>query len=121
MQAPPRPFTPAQRLRKRSEFDRVYRDARRSADNLFSVFARPNGGTQARLGLSMSARLVGNAVRRNRLKRLVRESFREHQHLLPPVDIVVNARSGARNADNAAIRESLARHWHAVIKKCAAS
>jgi ribonuclease P protein component len=121
LQAPAKAFKPTQRLRKRSEFDRVYRDARRSTDNLFSVFARPNDGTQARLGLSIAARLVGNAVRRNRVKRLIRESFRQHQHRLPVVDIVVNARAGAREATSAAIAESLRRHWQAVIKKCAAS
>jgi ribonuclease P protein component len=69
----------------------------------------------------MPARLVGNAVRRNRVKRLVRESFRRHQHVLPAVDIVVNARAGARTAESAAITESLEKHWHAVIRKCAAS
>jgi ribonuclease P protein component len=120
LQVQARPFTPAQRLRQKSEFDRVYREARRSADNLFAVFARPNGGTQPRLGLSIGARMVGNSVRRNRVKRLVRESFRQHQHELPAVDIVVNARSGAREADSAAISQSLDKHWQAVIKKCAA-
>jgi ribonuclease P protein component len=119
LQLPSRPFTPAHRLRQKSEFDRVYRDARRVADNLFAIFARHNGGTHARLGLSIAARVVGNAVRRNRVRRLVRESFRLHQHELPAVDIVVNARHGAREADNAAIARSLEKHWQAIIRKCA--
>ena len=116
-----RPFTPAQRLRHKSEFDRVYKDARRFTDSIFAVFARHNGGSHPRLGLSIAARLVGNSVRRNRVKRAVRESFRLHQHELPAVDIVVNARSGARDADNATLTESLEKHWQAVIRKCAGS
>ncbi len=88
---------------------------------MFAVFVRSNGGTQARLGLSIAARIIGGAVRRNRLKRLIRESFRHHQHELPAVDMVINARAGARNADNAAIVRSLVRHWRTVSERCAAS
>lgn len=121
MQATARPFKPAQRLRQKSEFDRVYRDARRFADALFAIFTHSTGGGTPRLGLAIAARIIGNAVKRNRIKRLVRESFRQHQHELPPVDIVVNARSGARTADNAAIVRSLEKHWRAVSKQCAAS
>jgi ribonuclease P protein component len=119
--APARPFQPAQRLRHKSEFDRVYRDSRRSTDACFAILTRNSGGSIPRLGLSIAARTVGNAVRRNRIKRLIRESFRQHQHELPAVDIVVNARSGARNADNAAILRSLEKHWRTVVKQCAQS
>jgi ribonuclease P protein component len=117
LQALARPFTPAQRLHNKSEFDRVYKDARRFADALFAIFVRSNGSSTPRLGLSIAARIVGNAVRRNRIKRLIRQ----HQHDLPAVDIVVNARAGARNADNASIVRSLERHWQSVAKQCAQS
>ena len=121
LQALARRFTAAQRLHNKSDFDRVYRNAKRSADAWFAVFARPNGGTKPRLGLSIAARIVGNAVRRNRIKRLIRESFRHYQHDLPAVDIVVNARSAARSADNVSIARSLERHWRNVSKQCATS
>ena len=114
-------LSPAQRLKQKREFDIVYKQARRSADSFFTVLARTNAGNLARLGLSMPARVVGNAVRRNLVKRLVRESFRLHQHGLPPADIVVNARSGVRTGDNSAILRSLERHWQAVSVACARS
>jgi ribonuclease P protein component len=121
LHAPARPFTAAQRLRHKSEFDRVYSNARRFTDALFAVFACTTGGSTPRLGLSIAAKVVGVSVRRNRVKRLIRESFRQHQHELPAVDIVVNARSGARNATNAAIVQSLEKHWLAVRKQWAQS
>ena len=63
----------------------------------------------ARLGLSIAARTVGNAVHRNRLRRLIRESFR--QQPLPPVDIVIGARSAARGAPAVTLRAALQRLW----------
>jgi ribonuclease P protein component len=121
LQSSTRPFTPAQRLHNKSEFDRVYKDARRFADALFAIFVRANDGPGARLGLSIAARIIGGAVRRNHLKRLIRESFRHHHHELPAVDIVINARAGARDADNATIVRSLERHWRTVSQRCASS
>ena len=72
---------------------------------------RPNGEAAARLGLSIAARTVGNAVSRNRLRRLMRESFRQQQALLPPVDIVIAARTATRGASVAALRQALQWLW----------
>lgn len=118
MPTPARPFQPAQRLRHKPEFDRVYRDSRRFSDACFAIYIRNSGGSIPRLGLSIAARIIGNAVQRNRIKRLVRESFRQHQHELPAVDIVVNARSGARDAENTVVTRSLEKHWRTVVKQC---
>jgi ribonuclease P protein component len=121
LQTSARLFPASQRLRHKADFDRVYRNGRRSADALFAVFVRSNDAAGARLGLSIAARIIGGAVRRNRIKRLVRESFRLHRHELPSVDIVVNARAGARDADNVVIVRSLGKHWHWVMQQCASS
>lgn len=77
----PLTFRPRHRLTHAREFDAVY-DARvRKSRGPLWVFTRPNGLSHHRLGLAVSARL-GGAVLRNRLKRLIRESFRLDQYVL---------------------------------------
>jgi len=121
---PPFRFERSNRLVAKADFDALYKNTARicrSSDALFTALARVRGEGAARLGLSISSRTVPTAVGRNRVKRLVRESFRHQQHLLPGIDVVVNARSAVRQANNRSIMESLQQHWHALKNKCAGS
>jgi ribonuclease P protein component len=111
----------SQRLRRKSEFDLVHARGARFGDAYFAVIARANDLPQPRLGLAVSVKTAGNAVERNRIRRLVRETFRLHQHELPRVDLVVNARPKARGADAAALRSSLDSLWKKVSERCASS
>lgn len=64
--------------------------------------------------MAVGVRVVGAAVVRNRVRRLIRESFRMQRQELPAVDIFVIARTGAKNAKNAEIFASLARLWREI-------
>jgi ribonuclease P protein component len=81
------------RLSRSSEFERVYRHGRSTANRHLVLYAFPNPSTSTRrLGLSVS-RKVGGAVQRNRVKRLLREAFaRAEDELSPGQDVVVVAR-----------------------------
>ena len=70
------------RLGGRVEFAGVYDAKTRESRGPLTVYARPNDLGHPRIGLSVS-RKVGTAPRRNRIKRLLREAFRHHQHDLP--------------------------------------
>jgi len=104
-------FPGKSRLRDAASYSRVFKNARRSRDKLFTVLTSDNGGSGARLGLAISKKYCRLAVGRNRLKRVVRESFREHQADLGGLDVVVLNQPGTERASNQALFASLARHW----------
>jgi ribonuclease P protein component len=84
-------FPKTHRLRTAAEFKVVY-DAKCSvAEAALVVYFLPNPRGHPRLGLSVS-RKFGNAVHRNRMKRLLREAFRHLQYELPTGDIICVAR-----------------------------
>jgi len=85
------------------------------------VIARPNELGHARLGLAVGVRSAGNAVNRNRVKRVVREAFRHIHQELPAVDLVVNARPAAGKASNAEMTASVTALWNRIRQRCAAS
>jgi ribonuclease P protein component len=119
--APRGGFTRQQRLLNEAAFSAVYARRLRVTDDWFSVNALPNTRGHARLGLSIGAKAVGNSVNRNRVKRVVRESFRVSAADLGSLDVVVGARNGARSAHNAQLRESLDRLWKKIRDRCAVS
>jgi ribonuclease P protein component len=109
-----RGFPRAARLLKASQFRRVFQRARRVYDQNFTILARTNGEQPSRLGLAISKKQARRAVDRNRLKRLVRESFRHHKAALHGLDIVVMARSHALTRSNRELSEALERLWRSL-------
>jgi ribonuclease P protein component len=89
------------RIRRQADFDRVYQGNAYAADDVLVVSGCENQLETSRIGLSVS-RKVGNAVVRNRWKRIVREAFRRNRQDMPSgIDLVVRPRKGARCEFNA--------------------
>ncbi len=109
------------RLAGKADFRRVFERPERSADGGFTVLARPNGLGFARLGMAISRKVAKSAVQRNRIKRVVRESFRVNRHELGGIDIVVIGRPDLGKQNNKTIFDALQRHWKRLTKRCARS
>jgi len=82
-------FSALRRLKKPEEFQLVRQRGQRFRATHLVLNAIPNAQGASRLGVSVSKKHVRSAVRRNAIKRLVREYFRLHQHELPGVDVSV--------------------------------
>ncbi|MEO1574490.1 MAG: ribonuclease P protein component [Pseudomonadota bacterium] len=111
-------FGPEKRLRAPGQFKTVFRRNVRSHDRSFTVLAHRTDDGRARLGMAVSRKACGNAVVRNRMKRVIRESFRAHADALPSVDLVVIVKPGAGTMANPALFASLAHHWQVIRQKC---
>ncbi|WP_424681640.1 ribonuclease P protein component [Frateuria sp. YIM B11624] len=99
------------RVRRAGDFAALRQASGRFGGRCFSVRWRPNGLDHARLGLAISKRVSKRAVERNRIKRLVRESFRRVRPGLPPVDLVVMAREAAAGVPGTELLVELDTLW----------
>jgi len=112
-------FDKRARLRKPSEFKAVRDRGERLDGRLLDAIVSAGSGEGARLGLAIAGRNVSHATRRNRLKRMVRESFRQNAEHLPDVDVVITARRGAASpGTDAAVREELMQLWARIAAQC---
>ncbi len=90
-------LSPRERIRRRAEFQQVYERGLRTHARFMTLFILANNLPVTRLGVAATRRL-GDAVRRNRAKRLVREMFRRNK-LLPGFDVVVVPRPELLDAE----------------------
>jgi ribonuclease P protein component len=105
------------RLLNAAAFGRVFEKANRSRDKWFTVLSRANAGQDARLGLAISKKHCRKSTSRNTIKRIVRESFRQHQADLRGLDVVVINQPAAATATRRQLFDSLAGHWRRCRRK----
>ena len=104
-------FARQDRLLTPEDYKYVFEQAVKTADSAYTILARHNSIASPRLGVIVSKKNVAHASARNRLKRIVRESFRHNKDMLPAYDIVVICRSKAAHTLNKALFEKLQKHW----------
>ena len=94
-------------IKKTNEYIKVYRRGKRLKNPWFDLIYKENGGSDDRLGISVSKK-VGNSVVRHHLTRLVRESYRLHEEMFNSgLDIVVVARVNAKQASYHEIEKAM--------------
>lgn len=94
-------------LRKNKNFQALYRHGRSFANKLLVLYILPNRSSGRRVGFAAGKKL-GNAVVRNRVKRLLREAYRHNQqNVLPGYDLIIVGRKPVVELDFAAVSRAL--------------
>jgi ribonuclease P protein component len=99
------------RMNNPRDFSRVFRQAKRTGGGGLTILTVENSVGYPRLGLAVAKKHLKLATRRNRLKRIVRESFRQHQLTFANIDIVVLSRADIGQRETSKIWAALERHW----------
>ncbi|NRB37341.1 MAG: ribonuclease P protein component [Pseudomonadales bacterium] len=111
-------FGKDKRLLVAADYKNVFDNNEWKVSNKESLCLSVKNDKQApRLGLVIAKKNVKLAVHRNRIKRIIRDSFRLHQHVLPNADIVILARRGLGEKTNAEIHKQFEDTWRRLIKK----
>lgn len=99
------------RLTRGVDFQRVFQHGKRLHATGLNARAAANTVGFPRLGMAIAKKALRRAHERNRIRRLVRESFRHHQATLPPVDVVLMCRSDVLTMSNAELFLQLDSLW----------
>lgn len=110
-------FDKSKRLLKKRDYDHVFKQAKKVVATSFILLYRENAVGHPRLGMAISKKMLAKAHDRNRLKRLLRESFR-HQSLLPAIDVVVLAKADKATLQKALMGENMSRIWEKLSLTC---
>ncbi len=108
-------FSRAMKMNKPRDFTRVFRQSKRSTGGGLTVLTVKNSAGHPRLGLAIAKKHIKLASGRNRLKRIIRESFRQHQADFEEIDIVVLSRPEVIKQSSKQIWMALEQHWETVV------
>ncbi len=106
------------RLSGASDYRQVFKNNFRTGDACITLLVRGCPGSYPRLGFAIARKQIHKAVHRNRIKRIIRESFRKNQHRLPARDVVVMVRRPILLIAGLELNISLEKYWNRVIKQC---
>lgn len=104
-------FPSQYRLLSKADFKAVFDQCDKVNQKQFLALFKPNQMSHARLGIVIAKRTVNSAVARNRIRRVIRESFRLNREQLKGFDIIVLVRQNCDTLDKANLREGIDKLW----------
>ena len=112
-------FPSEYRLLTAKHYKQVFTNPLKASSRNFTLLAVANNLEFPRLGLIVAKKNIRFAVDRNRLKRLIRESFRQNNQTLPQLDLVILPRRGSSELSNQVLFDQIESLWKKIARKSA--
>ncbi len=104
-------FLKCHHLLKSEQFNRVFNKGKVVRSKYLLIFSLENQLDYPRLGFAISKKSIKSAVKRNRIKRIIKEEFRHQKKLLQGIDIVIVSHNKILELLNHEVREILVTSW----------
>lgn len=108
-------FPRSHKLTTTTEYKTLFDDSYKVSQKYLLILFKPNNKPYARLGLIVSKTVAKSAAIRNKIKRVIRESFRFHQEKLIGFDIIVIARQSCDKLSKLKLREGIDQLWERLL------
>ena len=95
------------KIRKTSQYDEIFGKGKRLRSKHFDILYVQNAQGHSRAGLVVGKKNVRSAVKRNRIKRVVREVFRNNKSLFDSLDVVFLAKKGSDTLNYSSVKREI--------------
>ena len=104
-------FRPFERLKSSSDFKQVFKQAQKTSGKNLLILWKPTQFATSRLGIIASKRVSKLAVSRNRIKRIIRDSFRQQKNQFERLDVIVIAKQPCTKLSKTELRKETDNLW----------
>lgn len=111
-------FSNQLRLKKASEYQAIFKTGKKLTSPYFSIINKANQLSHSRLGIIVSKKSARKAVDRNRIKRIIRESFRLSYQFFPALDLIVVVYPSVMTIKNKQLFIELQQRWLKLATVC---
>jgi len=103
------------RVKTESNFSEIFKAGEKTVTKYHIFLAKPNTYNKPRLGIIVAKKYISRAVARNKIKRIIRESFRAIKSTLPAWDLIIMVRPIITTINKTQLRVELDKQWQTFV------
>lgn len=109
-------FSKSNKLSHSNDFKKIFTCGKKTKARFVTIYTYANQTNETRLGIVVAKKSLQLASKRNKIKRIARESFRHHKNLLQGLDIILVFNASIKTVDNTFVKKYLDEQWEKLTK-----